>query len=123
MIGAVARWFALALVLVMACGSNTPPPAPTPKGPSECDRVADHEISLMSAAQKADPEALDPFRKLIARHCTADHWPAEMTRCLLGSHTLAEGDQCEKYLTPEQAQALETDGQAAVENMATGSAK
>jgi len=77
----------------------------------------------MSAAQKADPESLDPFRSLIARHCTEDHWPAEMHQCLLASKTIAEGDQCEKYLTPQQARALEADGQAAVENMATGSAK
>ena len=77
----------------------------------------------MSAAQKADPVQLDPFRKLIARHCTADAWSAEVQQCLLASKTIADGDQCEKYLTPQQAQALESDGQAAVENMATGSAK
>jgi len=88
-----------------------------------CDRVADHEISLMSASQKADPTQLDPFRSLIARHCTNDRWPAEMQQCLLASKTIAEGDACEKYLTPQQAQALEQDGQAAVQNMATGSAK
>jgi hypothetical protein len=117
----VARW--LALVLVTACGGSTPKPAPEVKGPSVCDRVADHEISLMSASQKAAPEQLDPFRKLIARHCTDDHWPAQMHDCLLASATIAEGDACEKYLTPQQAQALEQDGQAAVENMATGSAK
>jgi hypothetical protein len=117
----VARW--LALLLMTACGSATPPPAHEVEGPSVCDRVADHEISLMSASQKADPVELDPFRRLIARHCTDDHWSADMQQCLLASTTIAEGDACEKYLTPQEAQALEQDGQAAVENMATGSAK
>jgi hypothetical protein len=117
----VARW--LALALVTACGSSTPPPAHEVKGPSVCDRVADHEISLMSASQKVDPTQLDPFRSVIGRHCTDDHWSAEMQQCLLASKTIAEGDGCEKYLTPQQAQGLEKDGQAAVENMATGSAK
>ena len=77
----------------------------------------------MTAAQKADPGQLDPFRALIARHCTNDGWPAAMQQCLLASKTIAEGDTCEKYLTPQQVQALEADGQAAVENLATGSAK
>jgi hypothetical protein len=116
----VARW--LALVLVTACGS-TPKPAPEVKGPSTCDRVADHEIGLMSASQKAAPEQLDPFRKVIARHCSQDGWSAEMTRCLLATRTIAEGDACGKYLTPQQAQGLQADGQAAVENLDAGSAK
>ena len=117
----VTRW--LALVLATACGSSTPPPAHEVKGPSACDRVADHEISLMSAAQKADPVQLDPFRKLIARHCTADAWSADMQQCLLASKTIADGDPCGEVPDSQQAQALESDGQAAVENMATGSAK
>jgi hypothetical protein len=112
----------LALVLVTACGS-TPKPAPQVKGPSTCDRVADHEISLMSASQKAPPEQLDPFRKVIAHHCAGDGWSADMQQCLLATTTIAEGDACSKYLTPQQAQALQADGQAAVENLDAGSAK
>jgi hypothetical protein len=112
----------LALVLVTACGS-TPKPAPQVKGPSTCDRVADHEISLMSASQKAPPEQLDPFRKVIAHHCTDDLWSADMQQCLLATKTIAEGDACSKYLTPQQAERLQADGQAAVENLDAGSAK
>jgi hypothetical protein len=107
---------------VTACGS-TPKPTPQVKGPTTCDRVADHEISLMSASQKAAPEQLDPFRKVIARHCTDDAWSAEMTECLLATKTIAEGDACGKYLTPKQAEGLQADGEAAVENMDAGSAK
>lgn len=93
------------------------------KGPSTCDRVADHEIGLMSASQKAPPEQLDPFRKVIAHHCAGDGWSADMQQCLLATTTIAEGDACSKYLTPQQAQALQADGQAAVENLDAGSAK
>jgi hypothetical protein len=77
----------------------------------------------MSVSQKAPPEQLDPFRKVIARHCTDDAWSADMQQCLLATTTIAEGDACSKYLTPQQAQALQADGQAAVENMGTGSAQ
>jgi hypothetical protein len=75
----------------------------------------------MSASQKAAPEQLDPFRTLIAHHCTDDAWSAQMQQCLLATKTIAEGDTCSKYLTPQQAQALQADGQAAVENMGAGS--
>jgi hypothetical protein len=117
----VVRWLALGFVTA-ACGS-TPPKAHEVKAPSTCDRVADHEIGLMSAAQKAAPEQLDPFRKIIAAHCTHDGWSADMTGCLLKTATLAEGDACGKYLTPQQASAFQADGQAALENLDAGSAK
>jgi len=77
----------------------------------------------MSAAQKAPPEQLDPFRRIIATHCTQDAWSADMTRCLLATASLADGDACGKYLTPQQASAFQADGQAALENLDAGSAK
>jgi hypothetical protein len=77
----------------------------------------------MSAAGSADPDQVDPFRRVIARHCAADAWSADMTGCLLATKTIAEGDACGKYLSPQQASALQADGQAAVENMGAGSAK
>ena len=88
-----------------------------------CDRVADHEISLMSAAQKAAPEQLDPFRRILAHHCTDDGWSKDMQDCLLATKTIAEGDACGKYLSPQQASALQADGQAAVENIGSDSSK
>ncbi|HSN25851.1 MAG TPA: hypothetical protein VLT45_06180 [Kofleriaceae bacterium] len=115
------RWLALGFVTA-ACGS-TPKPAHEVKAPSTCDRVADHEIGLMTASQKAAPEQLDPFRKVITTRCTTDGWSAEMTSCLLKTTTLAEGDACGKYLTPQQASAFQADGQAALENLDAGSAK
>ncbi len=77
----------------------------------------------MTASQKAAPEQLDPFRKIIATRCTADNWSADMTRCLLETKTLADGDACGKYLTPQQASAFQAEGQAALENLDAGSAK
>jgi hypothetical protein len=77
----------------------------------------------MSAAQKAPSEQLDPFRRIIATHCAHDGWSADMTRCLLATTTLGEGDGCAKYLTPQQASAFQADGQAALENLDAGSAK
>jgi hypothetical protein len=112
------------LLLAAACGASTPKPAPNVKGPSVCDRVADHEISLMTASQKVPPEQLDPFRSVIARHCTHDGWSADMQQCLLATKTIEEGNACEKHLSPAQAQALEKDGEAAVQDVeAPGSAQ
>ena len=89
-----------------------------------CDRVADHEISLMSASQKVPSEQLDPFRSVIARHCTHDGWSADTQQCLLATKTIAEGNACEKLMTPQQVQALERDGEAAVQDVeAPGSAQ
>jgi hypothetical protein len=112
------------LLLAAACGASTPKPTPNVKGPSVCDRVADHEISLMTAAQKVPSEQLDPFRSVIATHCTRDGWSADMQQCLLATKTIADGNACEKLLSPEQAQALEKDGEAAVQDVeAPGSAQ
>lgn len=77
----------------------------------------------MTGARKADPTELDPFRRVLARHCSADAWSADMQHCLLATRTIAEGDACGKYLSAEQAQALQSDGQAALENMGSDAAK
>jgi hypothetical protein len=110
MIEAMTRW--LLIVCIAACGHAAPPAPVAAKQPSSCEQVADHVVSLMSVAQKAKPEELDPFRNVITKRCTEDHWSAEAQQCLGGIKTLPEGDQCEKLLTEEQAQALERDGQA-----------
>ena len=50
--------------------------------------------------RRCRPEQLDPFRSVIARHCTHDGWSADMQQCLLATKTIAEGNACEKLLSP-----------------------
>ena len=111
-------------MLDAACGASTPKPAPNVKGPTVCDSVPDHENSLMTASQKVPSEQLDPFRSVLARPCTRAGWSAATQHCLLATKTIADGNACEKLMTPEQAQALERDGEAAVQDVeAPGSAQ
>ena len=108
------------VVLLAACGGKPTPTTPPAKpAPRVCDRVADHLVGLMSAAQKADPVALDPFRNAIARRCAADAWADGAKACLLAAQKLDDGNSCEAQLTPEQAAALQADLQAAFENLQT----
>ena len=110
--GATRHWLLVGCV-VTACHHDAPPTMVAAPRASSCDQLADHVMSLMSAAHKAKPEELDPFRNVLSKRCTEDHWSAEAQRCLAGITTLLEGDKCERLLTPAQAKALELDGQAA----------
>jgi hypothetical protein len=105
------RW--LVLLCVAGCAHETAPAPIAAKPPSVCEQVADHVVGLMSAAQQAKPEELDPFRNVITKRCTEDHWSDQAQQCLRGIKDLPEGDKCEKLLTEDQAKSLERDGQAA----------
>src|SRR3954463_11592646 len=84
----VRRWFVIACLggslggSLTACSHNVPPTSGTANQPSPCDRLADHLVSLMDAAQHAKPEELDPYRNLISKRCTEDHWGPEAQQCL-----------------------------------------
>jgi hypothetical protein len=105
----------LALIVLCACGAPPPPPAaPAAPARDSCEALADHVISLMSAAQKVPSEQLDPFRAVLTRRCSEDRWSEPARRCLLGITSLAAGDTCQQDLTPAQQQALARDGQAAL---------
>ena len=88
--------------------------------PSKCAQVADHVVSIMASDGKATPDQLAPFSKVISTRCDQDHWTAEAQDCLISIKNLDDGDKCEKQLTPDQAKALETDGEAAAAKLGGG---
>jgi len=120
----------LSLVLFFAACSHSAAPATTattgsPGGGASggaadppkltCAAVADHLIGLMSAASVAQPEQLDPFRKVLATRCEQDLWTQEAQQCFDGAKSLDDADKCQGTLTPAQQQSLQKDGQAAAE--------
>lgn len=104
------------LIVVGACASHASPaeaPVPPPKPSSQCDQVADHLVSQMTAASKASAEEIDPYRRLLSRRCNEDKWSTELQQCLLGTNTLKENKSCEHLFTDDQNANLERDGEAA----------
>ena len=95
----------LALVLLVACSHSSPPPK-SAAAPSQCDQVADHLVSLISASSTADPEQVDPWRKKIAQHCTQDLWTPKAQDCMLATKQLKDVDGCNSQLTQSQNEAL-----------------
>lgn len=104
------RW--LFVVALVACSKPKPPPAP-PAQVSQCPRVADHLVSLMSGATKHPPEATDPLRRVIGERCDQDQWSAGAIECLLGLTSLADGERCQALMTQAQVEAFQRDGAAA----------
>ncbi len=106
------------LLLVLALGACGPSAQPktAATGPKACDNVADHVVSLMSASAKS-PEAVDPFRQIIAKRCSEDAWSEDAQHCMLSTTTLEEGNACEKNLTDAQAKSFEADIQAAASKL------
>jgi hypothetical protein len=103
------RW--LAVVLVIACSHPAPPPPP-PKPVSNCARVGDHLVGLMSAAQNAKQDQLDPIRNMITSHCENDGWSADAQQCWLTIDKLEDGGRCEKLFTDAQEAAMNGDNRS-----------
>ncbi|HTR50181.1 MAG TPA: hypothetical protein VMJ10_05695 [Kofleriaceae bacterium] len=80
-----------------------------------CAAVADHLIGLMSAASVAQPEQLDPFRKVLSTRCDQDLWTAQAQQCFDDAKSLDDADKCQSTLTPAQQESLKKDGEAAAE--------
>lgn len=106
------RWFALVL---FACGSNSPPPAPVqPAGEpaDKCAHVADHLLSLLTDTAKEAPiEQLDAMRAKFNTHCVDDGWSPKAQSCFLGLRVKEEVDVCATLLTPAQRARLEQPSQ------------
>jgi hypothetical protein len=106
----------LAIVALLACSRPVAERAPQ-ADPSPCPRVADHLVSLMSAATKHPAEATDPLRRAITERCTTDRWSAEATRCLLELPGLADGARCQALMTEAQVEAFQRDTEAATSEL------
>ena|SRR5688572_29382020 len=102
----------LVIIVLAACSKPKPQAAPQPEA-SQCPKVADHLVSLMSGAGKHPPEATDPLRRAINERCDKDRWTAQTTRCLLELVTLADGQRCQAMMTEAQVAAFHRDSEAA----------
>jgi hypothetical protein len=94
------------VVLSLAACHGAPPPAQPAVAASHCKTAADHLVELMPGSAEAPPDKIKEIHDLIAGHCESDHWSAEAQQCLIGMKGKADGEKCEKLLTPEQADAL-----------------
>lgn len=107
---------ALMFLALAACSTpkaqKQPPPAP-----SQCPRLADHIVGLMSGAQKYPPEATDPFRRVVTQRCEADKWSDETQKCLLEITELAQGERCQQMMTKQQVEAFHKDSEAALADL------
>jgi hypothetical protein len=92
---------------VVACSKPKPEPAPAKPQVTQCARIADHLVSLMSGATKHPPEATDPLRRVVEQRCTDDRWSDTTTKCLLELATLADGEKCQATMTPAQIEAFQ----------------
>jgi hypothetical protein len=111
----------IAALVLTACHSAPPPAAPVAPV-SQCAKVSDHLVSLMTASQKVDDTQLDPIRKVIAHHCDQDQWTAEAQQCLLAAASMADGEACKAKFTPAQVDAFEAEGRALDESKESHSA-
>lgn len=104
------RWLVVAVLL--ACSKPKPQPTAPPQI-SQCARVSDHLVSLMTGATKHPPEATDPLRRIIEERCDNDRWTADANKCLLELASLAEGERCQTLMTPAQIDAFQRESEAA----------
>ena len=106
----------LALLALFSCSKPKPQPTPPP-AVSQCARVADHVVDLMSGAQNSPPEATDPFRRVVEQRCSGDHWSEQAQSCLLGLTALEQGERCQQLMTAQQVEAFQHDSQAALADL------
>lgn len=94
--------------LAVACSSPPPQhPAAAPP-PSQCARVADHLLSLLTdTAKEAPVEELDKVRAAFNQRCRDDGWSPQAQQCFLALATKEEVDRCASLLSESQRTALE----------------
>ena len=97
-----------------ACGGK-PAPETAPKGPTQCERVGDHLVGLLTAgfqdapAEERPTEVIDKLAKVLIDLC-ARGWSADAQQCFLTvgppAEDVATWDRCAGYLTVEQRDEL-----------------
>lgn len=100
---------AVLVFALVACATRKPAPAKPAEPASKCAFVADHLLSLLTAAAKEAPaEQLDQVRAMFNTRCTQDGWSSAAQDCFLALTTKEQVDSCASKLTDAQRQALET---------------
>ncbi|HEY5927892.1 MAG TPA: hypothetical protein VIV11_39670 [Kofleriaceae bacterium] len=106
------KWLLLAVVLA-GCNKPKAQTQAPPTQVSDCPKVADHLVTLMSGATKHPPEATDPLRRVVDQRCEQDQWSADTKQCLLALSSLADGERCRAMMTDAQVAAFQRDSEAA----------
>jgi len=107
---------AVVLIALVACSKPKAEHKPA-VAPTQCPRVADHVVSLMSGAQKYPAEATDPFRRVVNTRCNEDRWSDKTQQCLLEITALDQGERCQQLMTQQQVDAFHRDSEAALADM------
>ena len=79
------------------------------KAADDCTAAIDHMMAVELAAVSPSDEALAKARRIkpaVIASCHETKWSAEITGCLKGAKTRAEGGKCTDKLRAVQAQAL-----------------
>lgn len=118
MVGAVtlaAAVTAAVAAAAAACGGAAPrePATAAPKGPTSCERTADHLVGLLVARRAtaggedaSPPETVDKITKVLIATCDATAWSAGAQACFGRADSLAAADACGTLLTEPQREAL-----------------
>jgi len=98
-----------------ACGGKAAPATPAPKGPTQCERVGDHLVGLLTAPLAGAPEeerpteVIDKLTRIFIDLCSRG-WSADAQQCFLTvgppAEDVATWDRCAGYLTVEQRDEL-----------------
>jgi hypothetical protein len=115
--------FALAVVLVTACGHSDPKSPAQPEsspsdststavpdqaaadtGPIPCDVVAHSAVKMarQGSADKTPEATLTTFQ----HHCESDGWSPELRKCLVTARDFDEQTQCMRFMTDVQWKSL-----------------
>jgi hypothetical protein len=114
----------LAFGFVAACGGGGTPPAAAPAETAqlkpECERMADHLVSLMAPSRGDLPaaeqptELVDQITQTLIKRCVADAWSIDARTCFGTAASLEATDSCAPFLTVPQRDAMNADMAAAL---------
>ncbi len=115
---------AVVLVMLAACGGGGTPGAAAPDDTAqlkpECERMADHLVSLMAPARADLPaaeqptELVDEITRALIKRCVADVWSVDARTCFGTAASLESTDACAPFLTVPQRDAMNADMAAAL---------
>lgn len=92
------------LILLLCLGATSCGKKPAPS----CDAVADHVQELHGTS---DPYVVG-LRGAFALRCAEDVWSDEMRRCIAGTKSMVEPQNCKQKLMPDQAKKFDLEIEA-----------
>ncbi len=105
----------LVVLLLAACGGSPKQPEPPPPATSsmlDCDTVATHVATTVTAEKPRPGINQGMIKELVAGHCQSDKWNDDTKQCLDAIKTIAEGRACASKMTEDQRTAIKTAAKA-----------